>query len=441
MTAPISLADFQAGLVREIGGQVKGLVDPIAAKLTVLEGQVADLKSKNPDPALAAAAQPAKAPAIKTDRSKEEDANDKVPGIMVGRVARSLAVAGGRPEVAHEWAKRRWGGDHGVCKAIEALQAKSSHLATDFDTGGSWLQPEFSQDFIDTLRPASVVRSMMGPGGIVGLSGAASITWPRATGNTTAYWTGESQSATVSNMTTGQLTASARKHAGIVLVSRDLLRYGGASVDVRITNNLTKSIALLQDLAFIRGLPGLTHSPRGIRYWAASANILSSTSTASNPTLTQVNADLARMINQLEQSNVAMANLGWLMSPRTKNVMQFARGSDGHEVAFANEISQKGTLLGAPIGRTTQIPNNLGGGGDESELYLVDFGECVITDYYAVEITVSSEASVLDGSTTVNTFQQDMMAIRGVAATDFTMLHPEGAVVLTGTKWSTPPIG
>src|SRR5262249_52378787 len=96
-----------------------------------------------------------------------------------------------------------------------------------------------------------------------------------------------------------------------------------------------------------------------------------------------------------------------------------------------------GTFWGKPWKQTTQIPITLGGGGDESEVYLVEFADAVIGESYQVTIDASSEASYIDPVTgdLVSAYSQDQTIVRAIHEIDFGMRHDESVAVLTEVKW------
>ena len=101
------------------------------------------------------------------------------------------------------------------------------------------------------------------------------------------------------------------------------------------------------------------------------------------------------------------------------------------------EIDSKMELHGYPIFTTTQIPNNLGGGGDETEITFADFDEVVIGDTMRIEISISTEASIKDGGgNVVSLFQTDQTAIRAISEHDLVPRHDSAIAVINGVTWA-----
>jgi HK97 family phage major capsid protein len=191
-------------------------------------------------------------------------------------------------------------------------------------------------------------------------------------------------------------------------------------------------MALREDLAFIRD-DGTQNKPKGMRYWAPAANVVDRTQDAGANTLATVTADLAAAVNRLESANVRFIRPGWIMTPRTKWFLWRLMDANGNPV-FREEINQ-GRLLTFPFRTTTQIPNNLGVAGDESELYLADFADMIIGENTELIIDVSTEAAYHDGSNVVAAFSRDETVIRAIARHDFGARHDESIAILTSLDW------
>ncbi len=102
--------------------------------------------------------------------------------------------------------------------------------------------------------------------------------------------------------------------------------------------------------------------------------------------------------------------------------------------AFRAELL-RGELWGHPYATTTQIPNNLGGGSDESEVYLADFADVVIGEEENFRVSVFDQAMYWDGSEWVSCAQNDEVVLRVIAEHDLGLRHDESVAILTGVKW------
>lgn len=351
-------------------------------------------------------------------RVKQEE-----PGIIAAQFIRSVAGAynstkSGRPNTPIGYAKAAWGEDTRICKAL---------AATDFASGGALIPPEVSAEIIELLRPASAVRSMS-PALVTISRGQMPI--PKITGGAAFGWIGENSNLLATELSFGQAMLVSKKGGALIPISNDMLRRGDSRTDGLIRDDMVAAIAQGTDLAYIRG-DGLAANPKGLRYQAAAANVIPANATVN---LANVTTDLGKMILALANSNVRFLRPGWVMAPRTAVYLMTVRDGNGN-FAFRDEMLS-GRLWNYPWKWTTQIPINLGGGTDESELYFADFADVVIGDEMQVQIDVSTEAAYHDGSNVVAAFSMDQTVIRAMVETDLTVRHEESVAVLTAVKWS-----
>jgi HK97 family phage major capsid protein len=96
------------------------------------------------------------------------------------------------------------------------------------------------------------------------------------------------------------------------------------------------------------------------------------------------------------------------MAPRTMMFFQNLRDGNGN---FAFPEVQRGELRGKPIRITTQIPTNLGGGSNETELYLADFAHVFVGEHMGIEVALSTEAAYLDAGNNLKAAFQMFLAI------------------------------
>jgi len=343
-------------------------------------------------------------------------------GLTVGGMIRMLAMAKGEQDRAVELAKKAYGADHSVVKAL---------MAGDATAGGFLVAPEFSREVIELLRPMSVVRSL---NPVVVPMNQGSLSMPKLTGGATAAYTGESQNIASSQQTTGMLTLTWKKLAALVPISNDLLRFAttSPSADGVVRDDLVGGLAQREDLAFIRG-DGLSGVPKGLRSWCPAANLDTVNATVN---LANITVDLGNLVLLLKNANVRMLRPGWIFSPRTENFLMTIRDGNGN-FAFRQEMLT-GKLWTFPYRVTTQIPINLAYTGTaESENYLADFADCVIGDADEIIIDASPNAAYYDtaSAAVVSSFSRDETVIRAIARHDFGMRHDASVAIHPDVDW------
>lgn len=339
-------------------------------------------------------------------------------GLVVGGIIAAMALSKGDPERALKHAKEVKGND-AVVKALEASTGTA---------GGFLIEPEVSSDFIDLLTPRAVVRSFGTP--VMPMS-SGTMMIPKLTAAASGYYIGENKDMVKSQQSFGAKKLTARKLAVMVPLSNDLLRRGGPKVNAIVRNDSLRSAALLEDVTFIRS-QGTEYKPKGLRYLAASDNILVANGTVN---LANVTFDLGRLVLALEEANVAFSNPGWIFAPRVAMYLYTVRDGNGN-YAFRDEMNT-GKFWGYPFKKTTQIPTNLGGGGDESEIYFADFDDVVIGQTLGLDVAVSTEASYKDeNGDLVSAFSLDQTVMRLIMEHDLALRHDESVAVMTEVSWA-----
>ena len=338
-------------------------------------------------------------------------------GHLAARVIRALAAGKGDPERAVRFAQREWGEDDLVVRAL---------AAGDAEAGGFLLAPELSSEIIELLRPLSAVRRL-NPSMLPMETGTVDI--PKLAGGASAAYVGENANITSSQPKLGNVRLVWKKLATLVPISNDLLRFRSPGADAMVRDDIISAMATREDLAFIRD-DGTQDTPKGIRFWAVAGNIIPANGTVN---LANVTSDLGLMVLALENANVRMLRPAWLMAPRTRMFLMTVRDGNGN-FAYREEMIA-GRLWDFPFASTTQVPANLGGGTDESELYLVDMADVVIGEAMRLQIDASSDAAYFDGSQLQASFSRDQTVIRAVAEHDLVLRHAESVAVLTGVKW------
>lgn len=341
---------------------------------------------------------------------------------LVGQIVLAQAVANGDPERAAAFAEKEWG------KGSEPYNALVSHTAED---GGVLIPDDVHSQYIEELTPRVAVLAhrpieLPMPGG--------QMTVPKVAGGTTAHYQGEGEDATPSQPKVKDRSMTARTLVTLVPVSnklRERARSGrlGFNVDRFVQTMAIKYSALRMNLALLRD-DGTNNTPKGLREWVLPNNLLPFAGAA---TFDNVLAFLASMIEALEGSDVGMARPGWIVSSRIKNFLMYRTITDGKP--FFLEEMRAGSLLGIPFVSSNQVPNNLGGGGNESEIYLADFDELYLGREGGIKVAVSQDGSYVENGAIRSAFSRDETLVRLTESHDFMPSHDEAVAVGTGVTW------
>lgn len=402
--------------------EVKSLDTRITQKQTVESLKAATVQPTNMeasadpqvafgDPHVAHVGNPGDTSAVihQTPRKREK-------GETVARMIRALAATKGDPWRAAEFAEKKMN-DLYVAKALSA---------SDAVTGGFMVPTQDSNEIIELLRPESVVRRA-DPMIMPLINGSATL--PKIASGASASFIGENNPAPVTGETFGQIRLTARKLAALVPISNDLIRFGSNAADGIVKDDLVAAVTQREDAAFIRD-DGTDATPIGLRYLVAAANVIAANATVN---LANVTTDMGYLVLALKNANVRFRRPAWFMAPRTEQYLMDVRDTNGN-FAFRPELLA-GNLRMYPYFTTTQIPTNLGGGGNESELILADMADFVIGDALNIALDISPDATYDEGGTLVSAFQRDQTVIRAIHEVDCNSRHNESIAVLTGVTW------
>ncbi|GAB5433932.1 MAG: phage major capsid protein [Epibacterium sp.] len=357
----------------------------------------------------AGATAPQSAPAAAKDPEHE--------GIEVGFMAHALINARGDRERAVERLERD---GH---SAISAALSGATESA-----GGVTLPRPQAQQVIGLLRPRVTVRAS---GARIHDMPAGELRNARQATPASAAYGAENAAMVESEPTFDAVEEKFKKLTSLVPVGNSLLRHSSASIALLVRDSIILEMGLKNDLAFLR-FDGTGNTPKGLRSWALAGNWQAAVA-GTDPAV--VEQAIRRIKSKVEDANVAMISPGWIMRASAKNFLASLRWANGFKV-FPS-IDDSGTLHGYPIRTTSQIPDNLGVGGDETEIYFADFAEVMIGDAMQITFGSSSEAAYVNqAGDTVSAFQNDLTLMRAIAEHDMAPMHDEAIAGLNGVGWS-----
>jgi HK97 family phage major capsid protein len=378
--------------------------------------------------------------------SPETDAYVKDKSLVIGASIKMMAQGNGSLFVARQVASEVYGENHPVTKAL---------IVSSGASGGFIVPPDYVNSIIELLRPMAVVRSA-GPRNIPMPRGT--MTLPGQASAATATYGTEGSTISASQPKFNQITATYKKLTALVPVSNDMMRYADPAIDAIVRDDLVLVTALREDLAFIMG-DGTNATPRGFVSFA-NAYAVEQAGTAgtfvtgangvyatggnfitANMTVTQatVTAELAGAVNKLDTANVPDRKRVWFFHPRTYNYLYNAINSLGMYV-WRDELN-RGTLLGYPFKKTTQIPVNLYDSSSTNKdltlIFLVEMTDDMILDSMTLELAVSREGSYTDSnSNTVSAFTTDQTIIRAIMEHDHQVRHDAAIAVIQNVRYA-----
>ena len=306
--------------------------------------------------------------------------------------------------------------DDEVFKALNATQTTAS--------GGGLIPQDFVAEMIELLRAETVIR---GGGARILPMPNGNLTIPRMRGAATAQWQTEVADMTESDQAFDDIQFTAHKLTALTAVSNDLIRRAPLSVEAIVREDLSRQLALAEDLAFLTS-DGTSNRPTGLLTLAGFTH----TNTTS-VTLSVVNNELQLNELNLRGANVPMGSAKWIFNPALRSFLMTLTDSVGRYF-YADELS-RGTLNGFPYLMTNQLPTNIGGSSNEQYLFLVAMDQLIIADTLSQFADSSNEATVVTGGTSVSAFQRDQTVFRCISEVDFNTRHGKAISCSTVQSW------
>ncbi|MDB6177930.1 phage major capsid protein [Paracoccus sp. Z330] len=414
-----ALEDAGTGVEEDAHKEAVAAFDAAQAEFNTLNAQVK--RAEAAEAAQAAAAigdQGADTTTATTPRpAVVADPNQK--GVSLGFMVHALARCRGDRDKAASYLDNE--GHSGISAALSGASEAA---------GGVTIPRPMAQEMIELLRSRVVVRRA---GARTFPMPAGQIRHSKQTASATATYTAENAQIAASEPEFDKIDQSFKKLTGLVPVGNSLLRHSGMAMAQHVRDDLLKVMARREDLAFIRGT-GTANTPRGIRNWLLAANWIAALDAGIGATSAAAEAALRTVVSRVEDADVNMSQAGWIMRASAKNFLANLRDDNGNKL-FPS-IEANGQLLGWMIHTTSQIPNNLGTDGDETEVYFGEFSEAMIGDSMDLSIGVSTEAGYFDGSDWVSAFQNDLTLMRAISEHDFALEHDVSFAGFNAAGWS-----
>ena len=289
---------------------------------------------------------------------------------------------------------KRWCQDHGVeGRAMGSTSANSGSAAVPDVLSSTVIRlvdqySAFAQNATNVTMPSDV------------------LLFPRRTGGTTAYWIDENTAITASDPTMNQVTLTAKKVTGAVVVASELLQDSIVSIADFIAAELGLSLANAVETAAFSGNPanapgvaGLVTSHTGGLLAASGATYAASLVTAAGDTPEEVTkGNLLAMMAAVPQHSRQGAK--WFCSPYFfATCMQALDLNQGGSVGLSQGMGL--TFLGSEVVLTDRLPS----GADSTGAIMALYGNMANSSYYGVrqgiEIASSDQVNFLSDQTVI----------------------------------------
>ena len=285
------------------------------------------------------------------------------------------------------------------------------------DDGGVTVPQNLYNEIIPLLRQTGVTRSL----GVTELPlPNGNLNLIKQTGAANFTWVGENKPIGNSKVTMGSIKLSAKKLAGIIPISNELLNDSSIAADRFVRDEMVAGIAEAEDITSLYG-SGTENAPKGVSVACVDNKI-----TVEG----EITADIIyQMVGKIISAKLTNPNLAWRI-PGVLWAKLYGMQTANGAYIFRDEMKD-GKLCGYPF----KIDNNITVGADangKTQIYFGDWKRFLIGTASALQIAVSTDASYTDGSTKVSAFENDLTLMRAIVREDFGVRYTEAFVFADG---------
>ena len=282
--------------------------------------------------------------------------------------------------------------------------------------GGVTIPQNLYNEIIPLLRQTGVTRSL----GVTELPlPNGNLNLVKQTGAANFTWVGENKPIGNSKPAMGNIKLSAKKLAGIIPISNELLRDSSLVADRFVRDEMVNGIAEAEDITSLYG-SGNENAPKGITVACADNKI-----TVDG----ELNADtIYSMVGKLLSAKLNNPSFAWRIPGVLWAKLYGMQTASGNYI-FRDEMKD-GKLCGYPF----KIDNNIKVDAEsgKTQIFFGDWKNFLIGVESALQVAVSTDASFTDGDKSVSAFENDLTLMRAVVREDFGVRYNEAFVWADG---------
>lgn len=352
------------------------------------------------------------------------DLDNSKPGAKWNMALTAMAAACSHdPQVVGQWVEKNWGANHPMAQLTIGTNVSAS--------GGVLVQPVFADDFLEILRPETLVmnmgaREMPMTTGNLNITGGAS--------GATASYVGENSARRATTMTFRNVNLVERILRCIVPASNQSLA-AVPNMGSIIQADALAACADATDDGLLYGT-GTTGGPVGLYWQIASGNRLQATAT---PDLDKVTTDLGRAIEAISGANVRYRSLTWGINSRTREYLRRLRDT-GNGFAFKGDVD-RGVLDGHKLVVSNNVSSTssstFGVAGSNSDVFLFAPEHIVLASNPTVRVQVFPGGAYADsGGTVVSGLSNDQTVFAITMGNDIGMRHTSAGAIIYDAAWT-----
>lgn len=386
----------------------------------------------------------ARSPAIAVKAKQKSE-----PGIEFARFGMCLVAAKNNVSVARNIAKANYGEDAFATRVLSAqadygLDFSKAAVPAGTTTDATWAAPLideyrlFAQDFIDYLRP----RTIIGQFGVDGRPSLYRVPFniriPAQTSGATANWSGEGAAKPVTKMDFADVELRWAKIAAISVITDELVRFSDPSAERLVRDELAKAVIERMDIDFVNpAKAAVTNvSPASI------TNGVTPIPATGTGTAEDIRCDVTNLFAGFDAANNPANEATFIMSTTTARALSMLQNPLGQS-EYPGLTARGGTFLGYPVIVSNYVPADSTG----QTVILVNASDIMIADDGVVTLDASREASIqMDDAPSHNSgtpapaqvvsmFQTNSVALRAERYVNWGKRRASAVQVLSGVNW------
>ena len=195
----------------------------------------------------------------------------------------------------------------------------------------------------------------------------------------------------------------------------------GVNLEGWIAEDLMRKARIALDDAMLNGT-GTLYQPLGLKN---NSNVQVTGGSTTALALTTPND----MVALLEQANVRMENVHWLLNPIGESWLRNKAFTSG-PFAWSDEMARTGKLRGFDFHSSSTVAYTPAASqaATYADFWIGDFAEMMFGVGRDITIEISREGSFQSGGNTISAFDQDLTLIRLITECDFACRQPKAFV-------------
>ena len=297
--------------------------------------------------------------------------------------------------------------------------------AGSFEYGGALINEAYDTEFLPLLKAKTVFRNA---GIQVKPMLEGQLIFREGTDSSTAYWRGEAQKRTKSEVKFGQKRLTAKFLDAMVVASDQSLRYATVDLAQSIEDDMMTQLALKEDWTILYGT-GTEHTPKGLFYaaLAANKNAISGSTAATRKT------DLVKCRKLLAAANVDETKRIWVMHPTNRIDLETQVDSNTNPMDYSRTLSESGKLFGAPVYDTTQAYSS-----SAYNTFYIELSKIFIAQSMGVSLKFNPGGQYIDSNGDLQSGQvTGESTFTCSLEEDIGIKYTSAFSIITGTTWGT----